>query len=111
MHGLVERVELARPVQRDDAIARAPLDQDRCVFHGRLLVNFDDRIRPRHGSAAHRRNRLPTAVAPPAMRGLVVGSSATFWRSARSWPIASWSGDYKRNWHATADKHIWEDRK
>jgi len=43
LHRLVDRVELPRPVQRDDAIARAPLDQDRCVFHGRLLVNFASR--------------------------------------------------------------------
>src|SRR5258708_19735458 len=34
---------------------------------------------------------------PPTMRGLVVGSSATFWRSARSWPIASWTEGDKRN--------------
>ena len=45
------------------ALKRAPLDQHRCFFHGRLLVKFDDRIGPRHGSAAHRRNRLPTAFA------------------------------------------------
>src|SRR6516165_1367246 len=40
----------------------------------------------------------------PAMHGLVVGSPATFWRSAPSWPIASWTEGYKRNRHAMADK-------
>src|SRR6516164_7937340 len=34
------------------------------------------------------------------------GSSATFLLSAPSWPIASWTEDYKRNRHATADKRI-----
>src|SRR5215831_2285174 len=33
-------------------------------------------------------------------------SSATFLLSAPSWPIASWTEDYKRNRHATADKRI-----
>src|SRR5215467_4727305 len=34
------------------------------------------------------------------------GSSATFLLSAPSWPIASWTEDYKRHRHATADKRI-----
>src|SRR5262244_2022097 len=34
------------------------------------------------------------------------GSSATFLPSAPSWPIASWTEDYKRNRHATAHKRI-----
>ena len=34
MHRLVKALSCLRPVQRDDAIARAPLDQDRCFFHG-----------------------------------------------------------------------------
>src|SRR5262249_17627025 len=48
---------------------------------------------------------------PPAMHGLVVRSSATFWRSAPSWPIASWTEDYMKNRQGGADSALGGDPK
>src|SRR5262249_22781746 len=39
MHGLVERVELVGPVQRDDAITRPRINEDRSVRGHGLLRN------------------------------------------------------------------------
>jgi hypothetical protein len=38
MHRLGECVEVPRAVERDDAIAFVPLDQNRCFFHARLSI-------------------------------------------------------------------------
>src|SRR5262249_7052430 len=72
------------------------------------------KIGPRHGSAAPRRNRLRPRWRPPwnarphanVARVLTPARPPPFLPSALSWPIASWTEDYKRNQHATADRHI-----
>ena len=56
MHGLGECVELPRAVERDDAIAFVPLDQNRCFFHARLH-HAGCRLGLRYASAARGGNR------------------------------------------------------
>src|SRR5262245_65365285 len=71
-------------------------------------------IGPRHGSAAHRRNRLRPRWRPPwnarpptnVTRVRTPARPRPFLSSALSWPNASWTEDYKGNQRATADKHI-----
>ena len=65
MHRFGEGVEPLRPVQRDDAVARLPLDQNRLFVHRRL---FDGRFNP-IAMASEKRREAPTIATSRLPRG------------------------------------------
>src|SRR5262245_3244070 len=106
MHGFGEGVEPLGPVERDNAIARLPLDQNRLFVHRRLFgrrfnpiaVSAKSAVRTAIGASPRRcvvPLRAPSHVRQAAFAGMRIAAPARLrpWTPGEAWQSGpSWLG-------------------